>query len=46
MAVQEFLEKGGKITKVDSVADTYKQFTSQKEMPALIDAYLMGESYY
>lgn len=45
-AVEEFLKNGGKITKVESISDSYKDFTAQKESPAVVDAYLMGENFF
>ncbi|MBT4288176.1 MAG: hypothetical protein HOD92_12645 [Deltaproteobacteria bacterium] len=45
-AVDEFLKNGGKITKVDSISDSFKEFTAQKELPAVVDAFLMGENVF
>jgi hypothetical protein len=45
-AVEEFLNNGGKITKVESVSGSFKEFTAQKELPAVVDAYLMGENFF
>ncbi len=42
-AVQSFLSKGGKITKIESVKDAYRDFMSIKESPTIVDDFLLGK---
>ena len=41
-AVEEYLGKGGKITKVDDVTDDYEHFIAQYQSTGSADSFLMG----
>ena len=45
-AVDAFLQKGGKITRIDDISTSYKNFVSIKESAVTVDEYLMGQNFF
>ncbi|PCI30420.1 MAG: hypothetical protein COB67_01875 [SAR324 cluster bacterium] len=41
-AVEDYLKKGGKIQKIDSIKDSYEGFISLREQVAPADEFLLG----
>ena len=46
MAVERYLQAGGKITKIEFTQKVYEDFMAQKEADWMVDDFLLGEKYF